>query len=60
VLVVLLSPAFYRSRPCLIEMSKAVRAKKKIVPLRCEEPLPTKDAQWLDVAEEEVYLLDEV
>ena len=35
VLIVLLSPAFYRSHPCLLEVHAAVQAKKMVIlPLR--------------------------
>ena len=46
-LIVLLSPAFYHSHPCLLEVHKATKAKQlEIIPLRCAEPLPRKDDQW--------------
>uniref|UniRef100_A0A7S3EYY7 TIR domain-containing protein n=1 Tax=Haptolina ericina TaxID=156174 RepID=A0A7S3EYY7_9EUKA len=61
VLIVLLSSAFFRSHPCLLEVHKATQAKRmKIIPLRCEEPLPNKDEQWLDVGMQDARLLDEV
>ena len=50
VLIVLLSPAFYRSHPCLLEVHKATKAKRMdIIPLRCTEPLTRKDDQWPDI-----------
>ena len=61
VLIVLLSPAFYRSHPCLLEVHKATKAKRMdIIPLRCAEPLPRKDDQWPDIGEAEATLLDQV
>ena len=61
VLVVVLSSAFFCSHPCLLEVHKATQAKRmKIIPLRCEEPLPNKDEQWLDVGMQDAQLLDEV
>ena len=61
VLIVLLSPAFYRSHPCLLEVHKATMAKKMvIIPLRCAEPLPGKDDQWTDITQGDITLLDQV
>ena len=61
VLIVLLSPAFYLSRPCLLEIDKAMAAKKmKLVPLRCAEPLPNKKAQWPDISAEDALMLEQV
>ena len=61
VLIVLLSPAFYRSKPCLIEIQKSTRAKSMvIIPLRCAEPLPSKDDQWLDIDQKDILVLDQV
>ena len=60
VLIVLLSPAFYRSKPCLIEIQKSTRAKSMvIIPLRCAEPLPSKDDQWLDIDQKDILVLDQ-
>ena len=40
---------------------KATQAKRmEIIPLRCEDPLPNKDEQWLDVSMQDARLLDEV
>ena len=61
VLIVLLSPAFYRSKPCLIEIQKSTKAKSMvIIPLRCAEPLPSKDDQWLDIDQKDLLVLDQV
>ena len=61
VLIVLLSPAFYLSHPCLIEVEQAMSAKKMtIVPLRCAEPLPKKDEQWPDIGPEDALMLEQV
>ena len=61
VLVVVLSSAFFCSHPCLLEVHKATQAKRmEIIPLRCEDPLPNKDEQWLDVGMQDARLLDEV
>eukprot|EP00964_Phaeocystis_antarctica_P136136 scaffold100556_cov63-Phaeocystis_antarctica.AAC.1 len=50
VLIVLLSPAFYHSHPCLLEVHKATKARRMdIIPLRCAEPLPREDDQWPDM-----------
>lgn len=48
-LIVLLSRAFYRSRPCLEEVHRAVKKGMTVLPLRCEEGLPDKDEQWKNV-----------
>eukprot|EP00964_Phaeocystis_antarctica_P112541 scaffold76690_cov63-Phaeocystis_antarctica.AAC.2 len=61
VLIVLLSPAFYRSKPCLLEIHKSTKAKSMvIIPLRCTEPLPSKDGQWLDIDQKDLLVLDQV
>ena len=61
VLIVLLSPAFYRSQPCLIEVHKSTKAKSMvIIPLRCSGSLPSTDAQWPDIDQKEVMVLDQV
>ena len=61
VLIVLLSPAFYLSHPCLLEAHKATRAKRmEIIPLRVAEPLPGKDDQWPKIGEDDGTLLDQV
>ena len=61
VLIVLLSAAFYRSGPCLEEVHKATKAKKMtIIPLRCEEGLPSTDEQWPEVEAEKASVLDAV
>eukprot|EP00964_Phaeocystis_antarctica_P154794 scaffold123675_cov72-Phaeocystis_antarctica.AAC.1 len=61
VLIVLLSPAFYRSQPCLLEIHKSTKAKSMVIlPLRCAEPLPSKDNQWPDIDQKEVLVLDQV
>lgn len=61
VLIVLLSPAFYRSHPCLLEVHQASQAKKmRIIPLRCEEGLPKADEQWPDIDADDVMVLDQV
>jgi hypothetical protein len=61
VLIVLLSTAFFRSQPCLLEVHKATQAKRmKIIPLRCEEPLPNKEEQWPEVGHDDARMLDEV
>ena len=60
-LIVLLSPAFYLSHPCLLEAHKATRAKRmEIIPLRVAEPLPDKDDQWPNISEADGTLLDQV
>ena len=58
VLIVLLSPAFYRSKPCLLEVHKATKAKRMvIIPLRCAE-YPTKaKEQWPDIDEKNSTLV---
>ena len=61
VLIVLLSPAFYRSQPCLLELHKSTQAKSMVIlPLRCTEPLPSKDEQWLDIDQNDLLVLDQV
>ena len=61
VLIVLLSPQFYRSYPCLLEVHKATKAKRmEIIPLRCAEPLPGKTEQWPDIGERDITALDQV
>ena len=61
VLIVLLSPAFYRSQPCLLELNKSTQAKSMVIlPLRCTEPLPSKDEQWLDIDQKDLSVLDQV
>ena len=49
VLIVLLSPAFYNSPPCLLEAYTATKVKGlHIIPLRCadKDSLPDKEKQW--------------
>jgi len=61
VLIVLLSPQFYRSYPCLLEVHKATKAKRmEIIPLRCAEPLPGKTEQWPDIGKRDITALDQV
>ena len=61
VLIVLLSPAFYRSKPCLLEVHKSTKAKSMlIIPLRCSGSLPSTDDQWPDIDQKEVMVLEQV
>ena len=63
VLILLLSPAFYRSQPCLLEIHKAAKAKRMVmIPLRCAdaESLPSKVDQWPDIDKKDVLVLDQV
>ena len=63
VLIVLLSPAFYHSYPCLLEAHKATKAKRmEFIPLRCagKDSLPDKDDQWPETGPEDNTLLDQV
>ena len=61
VLIVLLSPAFYLSHPCLLEVHKATKAKQmQIIPLRVAEPLPNKGSQWPHIGKADATLLDQV
>ena len=61
VLILLLSPAFYRSQPCLLEIHKAAKAKRMVmIPLRCAEPLPSKGEQWPGQSMADVLVLDQV
>eukprot|EP00964_Phaeocystis_antarctica_P127727 scaffold91440_cov53-Phaeocystis_antarctica.AAC.1 len=61
VLIVLLSPGFYNSKPCLLEAHKATKADPmEIIPLRVAEPLPGKNDQWPDIGEADGTLLDQV
>ena len=61
VLIVLLSPGFYRSKPCLLEAHKATKADRmEMIPLRCAEPLPGKKGQWPDISTADGTKLDQV
>ena len=61
VLIVLLSPGFYRSKPCLLEAHKATKADRmEMIPLRCAEPLPGKKGQWPDISTADGTILDQV
>ena len=60
-LIVLLSPGFYRSKPCLLEAHKATKADRmEMIPLRCAEPLPGKKGQWPDISTADGTILDQV
>ena len=61
VLIVLLSPAFYRSKPCLYEVHKSTKAKGMvIIPLRCADHPNNAKEQWPDIDQQDSTLLDQV
>ena len=45
-LLVVVTPALYSSRPCLQEIATALKNGVKILPLLFEGPVPRKEAQW--------------
>eukprot|EP00900_Chrysochromulina_parva_P020230 jgi/Chrpa1/2840/Chrysochromulina_OHIO_Genome00011605-RA len=53
VLIVILTAALYRSKPCLKEISTAIKNKITLLPVRFEDKLPAKEDQWTDLEDEE-------
>ena len=53
VLIVLLTAAFFKSKPCLLEVNAAIENKVALVPVRLEETLPSKREQWAHLKSEE-------
>ena len=49
VLIVLLTAALYQSKPCLKEIETAIREEIPILPVRFEDKLPGKAAQWTNL-----------
>jgi len=64
-LIILLTKSFYHSTNCLKEVNKAITCqyrKVRLFPIRCEEHLPDRAAQWPEIlaGSEEETMLEEV
>ena len=59
VLIVILTAALYKSKPCLKEIDMAIKHEVELLPVRFEDRLPAKEDQWtnLDDQEWEICLL---
>jgi len=53
VLIVVLTAALYKSRPCLKEISTAIENKIALLPVRFEDKLPAKEDQWTNLDDQE-------
>eukprot|EP00900_Chrysochromulina_parva_P011652 jgi/Chrpa1/20488/Chrysochromulina_OHIO_Genome00028101-RA len=53
VLIVILTAALYKSRPCLKEISTAIENKIALLPVRFEDRLPAKEDQWTNLDDQE-------
>ena len=53
VLIVILTAALYKSKPCLKEISTAIENKIALLPVRFEDKLPAKEDQWTNLEDQE-------
>ena len=49
VLIVILTAALYKSRPCLKEIDMAIKHEVELLPVRFEDRLPAKEDQWTNL-----------
>ena len=57
VLVVLLTAAFYQSKPCLKEVAAAIDKGVALLPVRLEDELPEEQDQWTKLTSQDDDLM---